>query len=165
MMVFLTHPPLLPAETCALRPPCGEAAMGRGSSPSAEKILKPSNSVKLSQVEDPSERHNSLGPCGKTGLNPCPPPMPPKARFWAIKPMRWRGAAQFAQFFDRFLTIQGRGNWAVGWVLPSGTLSTGGKKNTEMGVLIERKAVMRSQSYRPLPGMEEGGSRDGKEAL
>src|SRR5208337_608349 len=41
-----------------------------------------------------------LGHPEKTSLNPCPPPMPPKARFWAIKPMRWRGGARFMSFFD-----------------------------------------------------------------
>jgi len=88
MMVFLPHPPLLPAKECTLRPPCAEVAMARASSASVEKTRKPSNSVKLSQIEGPSKGHNSLEPCGEMGLNPCFRPMPPKAPFWAKKPMK-----------------------------------------------------------------------------
>ena len=63
-------------------------AIVRASSPSGEKMRKPLNSVKLSQIEDPSERLNSLDLCGKTRLNPGPAPMPLNTRFWAIRPMK-----------------------------------------------------------------------------
>ena len=76
--------------------------------PFGEKIRKPSTSVHFRHFGDPSERHNSLEPCGERSLNPCFSPMPLKGRFWAKKPVKWRGIAQFVQVFDRSLTIDGR---------------------------------------------------------
>ena len=70
MMVFLTHPPLLPAKACTLRPPCAAVAMARGSSASGETMPNRLNLVKSSQIEDPAKGHNFLEPCGKATLNP-----------------------------------------------------------------------------------------------
>ena len=80
--------PYLPSPVCPAPASGSTAAPGQPRPSAGEKTRKPSNSVKLSQIEDPSEGHNSLEPCGKTGLYPTLRPMPGKAPFWAKKPMK-----------------------------------------------------------------------------